>query len=86
MEAKEIIAAYKNLVGIERNFSLKIRPLYLNLEERIRAHVLISYFIKLLEVHILKNRYTIGEIRDYQCSYVLFIFQEITNDERALRY
>ena len=83
MEAKEIIAAYKNLVGIERNFRvtktfLKIRPVYLNLEERIRAHVLISYlsllFIKLLEVHILKNRYTIEhiikEIREYQCSYV----------------
>lgn len=83
MSALDIFKKYPDLNAIERTFKitktfLKIRPVYLQREERIKAHVLVSYIsliiLRILENNILKNEFSYSEIihglRDYQCAQI----------------
>lgn len=71
MSAAEIYAAYHNLWRIEESFrimksQLDARPVYLQKEETITGHFLICYLTvlltRLLQIHILKDKYGTEEI------------------------
>lgn len=98
MEPRDILKAYSEQKGQERNFRvdktfLKIRPVYLSRESRIKAHVLVCYIthllIKLLEVNVLNNKIPqeriIEDLKEYQCAlianntYFLFKYNETTD-------
>ena len=73
MSDKDILDAYSAQKGEERSFRvsktyLKIRPVYLSRETRIKCHVLISYlallFLRIMEQRILKKAIPIEEIID----------------------
>ena len=83
MKAEDIVEAYRNLYHIENTFRvqklyLKTRPVYLSREERIKAHLLISYIsllmLRILEQKVLKNKFCIEEIidslREYECALI----------------
>jgi transposase len=81
MSGEDIVKAYKNLSNIENSFRvqklyLKLRPVFLSREERIKAHILISYLsllmLRILERKILKDQFSLEEIidslREYECA------------------
>lgn len=83
MPDAEVVAAYRNLKGIERSFRvqktyLKLQPCHLSRKERIECHVLVSYlsllFLRILERKVLKGRFPIERIadslRDYECAQI----------------
>ena len=83
MKGEDIVKAYKNLSNIENSFRvqklyLKLRPVFLSREERIKAHVLISYLslliLRILERKVLKDQYSLEEIidslREYECALI----------------
>jgi transposase len=74
---------YRGLSDIEETFRvaklfLKIRPVYLQRTERIKAHVLVCYLsllvLRLLETKVLKGAFSFHEIvhslRDYNCAMI----------------
>lgn len=74
MSASEIYAAYHNLWRIEESFRimksrLDARPVYLQKEETIIGHFLICYLsvllTRLLQIHVLKDKYGTEEIFDF---------------------
>lgn len=74
MSAVEIYAAYHNLWRIEESFrimksQLDARPVYLQKEETITGHFLICYLsvllTRLLQIHVLKDKYGTEEIFDF---------------------
>lgn len=74
MSAAEIYAAYHNLWRIEESFrimksQLDARPVYLQKEETIIGHFLICYLsvllTRLLQIHVLKDKYGTEEIFDF---------------------
>jgi len=74
MSAGEIYAAYHNLWRIEESFrimksQLDARPVYLQKEDTITGHFLICYLsvllTRLLQIHILSDRYGADEIFDF---------------------
>lgn len=74
MSASEIYAAYHNLWRIEESFrimksQLDARPVYLQKEDTITGHFLICYLsvvlMRLLQIHVLKDRYGTEEIFDF---------------------
>lgn len=74
MSAVEIYAAYHNLWRIEESFrimksQLDARPVYLQKEETIIGHFLICYLsvllTRLLQIHVLKDKYGTEEIFDF---------------------
>lgn len=83
MEAMDIFKKYHSLNDIEETFKvtksfLKVRPVYLQREERIKAHVLVAYtsliILRILEKNILKSEYSYSEIinslREYECTQI----------------
>jgi transposase len=81
MSDKDILDAYSAQKGEERSFRvsktyLKIRPVYVSRESRIKCHILISYlallFLRIMEQRILKKVMPIEEIidsiREYQAA------------------
>lgn len=83
MKAIDIFRQYHNLYGIEETFKvtkmfLKVRPVYLQLEARIKAHVLVAYvsliLLRIIESKILKGKYSFHQIieglRTYQCAMI----------------
>lgn len=96
MTDQEILNAYSEQKGQERNFRvdksyLKIRPVHVSREKRIKTHVLVCYFslliLKLMEVKVLNYKYAIEQIidslREYEGAligmntYFLFKYNEI---------
>lgn len=74
MSATEVYAAYHNLWRIEESFrmmksQLDARPVYLQKEDTITGHFLICYLAvlltRLLQIHILDDKYGTGEIFDF---------------------
>ena len=74
MPAAEIYDAYHNLWRIEESFrimksQLDARPVYLQKQETITGHFLICYLAvlltRLLQIHILNDRYGVEEIFDF---------------------
>ena len=66
MSPVDVLNTYRKLSHIENSFRvqklfLKVRPVYLQREERIKAHVLVSYLslliIRILETKILENKF-----------------------------
>lgn len=83
MKALDIFKKYHDLSDIERTFKvsktfLKIRPVFLQREDRIKSHVLVSYIsliiLRILENNILENKLSYSEIihglREYQCAQI----------------
>lgn len=83
MSDKEILDAYSAQKGIERSFRvhktfLKIRPVYVSREMRIKCHVLVCYLtyliLKLMEIKVLKNQINIEKIiedlRNYEAALI----------------
>jgi transposase len=73
MSDKDILDAYSAQKGEERSFRvsktyLKIRPVYVSRESRIKCHILISYlallFLRIMEQRVLKKVMPIEEIID----------------------
>jgi transposase len=96
MLATDVLKAYRGLSHIEETFRvaklfLKIRPVYLQRAERIKAHVLVCYLsllvLRLLETKVLENTVSFDEIihslRDYNCAmirpnkYFLFAYNNL---------
>lgn len=74
MDPLEIVDTYKLLWMIEQDFrifksDLEARPIYLQLEDRIKGHLLICYLsvflIRLLGRFVFKERFSYAEIRDF---------------------
>lgn len=81
MKAIDVFRQYHNLYDIEETFKvtklfLKVRPIYLQLEARIKAHVLVAYvsliILRILKTKILKDAYSFHQIidglRTYECA------------------
>ena len=96
MDKLDIFKKYHDLNDIEETFKvtktfLKVRPVYLQREERIKAHLLVAYtaliILRLLENKILKEKYSYSQIinglREYQCAqikpnlYFFFSYNEV---------
>lgn len=92
MPPRDVLKNYRGLSHIEQSFQvnklfLKLRPVYLQREERIKAHVLISYLslliLRILEIKILKEQFSmpaiVNSLREYQCALIrpnmYFFFQ-----------
>lgn len=103
MKPKDVLSAYRKHVYIEDIFKvaklfLKIRPVHLQLKERIEAHVLTCYIalivLRILETKVLKKKYSfhaiIDGIRSYQCAqikpntYFFFKYNELMNELASL--
>ena len=78
IKESEIVRAYSAQKGQERSFRvaktyLKLRPVYLSREVRIKAHVLVSYLslliLRLLERKVLGSAYPVERIVDEVRSY-----------------
>ena len=60
LDTPAVVAAYKNLAGVERDFrpiksdDLDLRPVFCRLEERVKAHVLICMLACYLTWHLRK--------------------------------
>lgn len=83
MEPREVLKNYRRLSQNEESFRvskhfLKLRPVYLHREERIKAHVLVSYLalliIRLFEQKVVASKYSFQEIiesiREYECAMI----------------
>ena len=96
MDKLDIFKKYHDLNDIEETFKvtktfLKVRPVYLQREDRIKAHLLVAYtaliVLRLLENKILKEKYSYSQIinglREYQCAqikpnlYFFFSYNEV---------
>ncbi|NCC80353.1 MAG: IS1634 family transposase, partial [Clostridia bacterium] len=83
MKPVDVLKAYRGLSHIEETFRvaklfLKIRPVYLQRAERIKAHVLVCYLslliLRIMETKVLKHTFSFEEIihslRDYNCAMI----------------
>jgi transposase len=98
MKPIDVVNTYRFLPGIEDTFRvakhfLKLRPIFLQRETRIKAHVLVCYLslliLRILEKKVLEDKFSqqaiIEAIRTFQCAmikpntYFFFTYNEIAN-------